>query len=76
MKAQRPETDLREVSRAQRRRPPPLSRFTAVAEPKAGMVAAYRSGGYSMKEIGDAFGAHYATVSRAVRRFEVLDCET
>jgi len=47
-----------------------------MAEPEAAMVAAYRSGGYSIKEIGDAFGAHYATVSRAVRRFEVLDCET
>ena len=77
MKAQLPDTDLREVPRAQRRRaPPPLAHFTAMADRRAGMAAAYRSGGYSMKEIGDAFGVHYATVSRAVRRSEVLDCKT
>jgi len=76
MKAQLPETDLREVPRAHwRRAPPPLSSFTAMADRQAGMPAAYRSGGYSMKEIGDAFGVHYATVSRAVRRAEVWACK-
>jgi len=34
------------------------------------MASAYGSGAYSMKEIGDFFGVHYMTVSRAVRRFE------
>jgi len=76
MKARLPETDLREVPRAQRRRaPPPLSSFTAMADRQAGMAAAYRSGGYSMNAIGDAFGVHYATVSRAVRRAEVWACK-
>ena len=34
------------------------------------MARAYASGAYSMKEIGDLFGVHYMTVSRAVRRLE------
>ncbi|MBP3974042.1 MarR family winged helix-turn-helix transcriptional regulator [Pseudoxanthomonas spadix] len=34
------------------------------------MLAAYRSGGYSMKEIGAYFGLHYSTVSRIVRAGE------
>jgi putative transposase len=32
------------------------------------IVAAYASGGYSMKAIGDHFGLHYSMVSRIVRR--------
>ena len=31
------------------------------------VAAAYASGGYTLKEIGDYFGLHYATVSRLVR---------
>ncbi|MFO7858262.1 MAG: helix-turn-helix domain-containing protein [Ectothiorhodospiraceae bacterium] len=34
------------------------------------MARAYRSGGYTMKAIAEHFGVHYATVSRAVRRYE------
>ena len=34
------------------------------------MARAYRSGAYTMSEIGEHFGVHYMTVSRAVRRFE------
>jgi hypothetical protein len=77
MRAQLSDTDLREVPRAQTRRaPPPLERFTDTEDRHAGMVAAYRTGAYSIKEIGDAFGAHYATVSRAIRRVEMSDCKT
>jgi len=77
MRAQLAETDLREVPRAQTRRaPPPLERFTYTDDRQAGMVAAYRTGAYSMKEIGDAFGVHYATVSRALRRAEMLGRKT
>jgi len=39
-------------------------------ERDAAMVQAYRSGLYTMKEIGEFFGVHYMTVSRAVRKFE------
>jgi predicted DNA-binding protein YlxM (UPF0122 family) len=31
------------------------------------MAAAYATGDYSMQEIADFFGVHYATVSRAVK---------
>jgi len=34
------------------------------------MARAFLSGGYTLKEIGDHFGVHYATMSRAVRRYE------
>jgi putative transposase len=34
--------------------------------PKIGMTAAYATGDYTMQQIADAFGVHYATVSRAV----------
>jgi DNA-binding CsgD family transcriptional regulator len=30
------------------------------------IVKAYRSGGYSLKEVGLFFGLHYATVSKIV----------
>lgn len=71
MRARLPDGDLREVPRAQRRAaPPPLKKFVKDAAPKRGMVAAYGTGAYSMKEIADAFGVHYATVSRAVRAAE------
>jgi len=32
-----------------------------------GIIAAYRSGGYSMKEIGDHFGVHYSSVSKIIK---------
>ena len=35
-----------------------------------GMARAYLSGAYTMKEIAQAHGVHYMTVSRAVRKFE------
>ncbi len=34
------------------------------------MASAYLSGAYTMAQIGQHFGVHYMTVSRAVRRFE------
>jgi putative transposase len=33
---------------------------------KSGMAAAYATGDYTLQQIADAFGVHYATVSRAV----------
>ena len=66
------ESDRQEVPRAQRR---------ALTEPLAwyrdrypvrddAMARAYLSGAYTMKEIAEAFGVHYMTVSRAVKKFE------
>lgn len=44
------------------------------------MARAYRCGDYTMKQIGEYFGVHYATASRAIRRQElrgnVSECKT
>ena len=34
------------------------------------MAEAYRSGHYTLAEVGDEFGASYATMSRAVKDYE------
>ncbi len=63
---------LEEVPQVQRRRSPqPLQGYARAHPDKhTAMVAAYRSGGYTMKAVADYFGVHYSTVSRAVRRAE------
>jgi putative transposase len=64
--------DIQEVPRMQRcPAAMPLGWHEAQHEQRdSGMVSAYRSGDYTMKEIADWFGVHYATVSRAVRKAE------
>lgn len=63
--------DLREVPRVQRRpRAKPIADYLAIPDRRQGMVAAYRAGGYTMQQIADTFGVHYATVSWAVRAAE------
>jgi putative transposase len=65
------ERDLREVPRVRRRPPPkPLAYFLRMRDRRQAMARAYRSGGYTMQQIADAFGVHYATVSRAVHAVE------
>lgn len=61
--------ELSEVPSSQRRGvPKSLEEYAQRGEYRnASMAQAYRSGGYSMKEIADYFGVHYSTVSRAVR---------
>jgi putative transposase len=45
----------------------PLAYYRANSDDKkAGMVAAYATGDYTMQKIADCFDVHYATVSRAV----------
>ena len=68
---QEPEA-LVEVPQVQRRpSAQPLSAYdSAYSDAYTAMVAAYRSGGYTMKAVADYFGVHYSTVSRAVRRAE------
>jgi putative transposase len=57
-----------EVPRAQRRpQAQPLSHFVnAYADPKEGMIQAYRSGDYTLAQVAQAFDVHYSTVSRAI----------
>ncbi|MCK9605913.1 MAG: transposase [Methylomonas sp.] len=59
---------LKEIPKAQRR---PLGQplhfyVETFPSPKVGMQKAYATGDYTMQQIADAFGVHYATVSRAV----------
>ena len=61
-----------EIPRAQRRAAaPPLAYFVARPVRNGAMAQAYATGCYSFKEIGQAFGLHYATVSRLVRAAEL-----
>jgi putative transposase len=59
---------IAEIPRAQRRAiAMPLTSYRdSIGDQKAAMAAAYASGDYTMQEIADCFGVHYATVSRAV----------
>lgn len=66
------EGDLNEVSRLQRR---PLAKPLAwyaeqFAKRDDAISQAYLSGHYSMKQIGEYFGLHYSTVSKAIKRCE------
>lgn len=50
---------------------PSLAHFSALStDRRTAMASAYATGCYSLKQIADAFGVHYATVSRAVRSVE------
>jgi putative transposase len=60
--------DLSEVPSSQRRGiPASLEEYDAKYERNEAIEGAYTSGGYTLKEIGDYFGLHYATVSRLAR---------
>jgi hypothetical protein len=62
--------DLSEIPAKQRRAPAKSLKHysTKVKERDAAIVAAYASGGYSMKEIGDHFSLHYSYISRIISR--------
>ncbi|WP_303905228.1 REP-associated tyrosine transposase [Thiohalomonas denitrificans] len=62
--------DLSEIPQKQRRTlPKPLHHYAKHFPGRdSALVAAYASGGYSMKEIGDHFGLHYSYVSRIISR--------
>ncbi len=64
--------ELSEIPSTQRRAlPKPLGHYSRkYQERNKGIIAAYRSGGYSMKEIGDHFGVHYSSVSKIIKADE------
>jgi DNA-binding MarR family transcriptional regulator len=68
----KPPDELCEVSKAHRRSvAKPLAQYRSTyVDRDVAMAEAYASGAYTMKEIGEFFGVHYMTVSRAVRRLE------
>lgn len=64
--------ELREVSKVQRRAVAlSLDQYQqSYPSRNEAMARAYRSGAYTMSDIGAHFGVHYMTVSRVVRQFE------
>ena len=68
----RPGAKLSEVPRKQRLpdRPTLEEIFADVATTDEGILKAYREHGYTMREIAEYLGVHYATVSRHLRRAE------
>ena len=67
--------DLSEIPRMQRRpKAKPLDYYVGLYKDKRrGMVEAYQTGDYTMKEIAAQFDVHYSTVSRAVKAAEEQD---
>ncbi|MGF1614976.1 MAG: hypothetical protein ACFCVA_14015 [Gammaproteobacteria bacterium] len=68
----KPPDELCEVSKAHRRSvAKPLEYYQSTyTDRNMALAKAYVTGAYTMKEIGDFFGVHYMTVSRALRAFE------
>lgn len=62
--------DLSEIPKRQRRKTSALSTYFKGKERDEGVAAAYYSGRYSQKEIGDYLGCHYSTVSRWLKKSE------
>jgi len=78
IKAPKEAGDLSEVPRMQRRvQAKPLSWYKAQCLSRnEGIVNAYQSGDYLMKQIAECFNVHYSTVSRVIKKAEMLDCKT
>ena len=62
--------ELSEIPSSQRRPAPrSLDEFERLARDRnSAIVNAYRSGGYTLKDIGDHFGLHYSTVSGNIKQ--------
>ena len=71
----RPGQSLRDIPKRQKQAAiRPLSFFAEQYPSRdAGMAQAYRSGHYTLTQVGEHFGVSYATVSRAVKREEARD---
>lgn len=74
----KPDEIVKEIPRIQRQGVrPSLDELFAEAPIDEAIAAAYREYGYTMKAIADYLGVHYATVSRRLRKQELLlDCKT
>jgi len=67
-----PDQSLDDIPKLQKMAPPkPLDYYQAkYSDRKLAMAEAYRSGHYTLAEVGKYFGVSYATVSRAVKAIE------
>jgi hypothetical protein len=64
----------REIPSKQRRpQAPALADFCALADRHDAMCKAHATGAYTLKDIAQAFGVHYSTVSRAVKAGRTAD---
>lgn len=74
-KAMDRQADLSEIPRAQRRPPAKPLQFyeEKYHDREQGMVAAYQTGDYTMKDIASFFNVHYSTVSRAIKKAESVN---
>ncbi len=72
------DTNLSEIPAAQKRTlPKPLKYYEKKYQDRnTAITNAYRSGGYSMEEVGDYFGLHYSRISRIVRDIEKANNKT
>ena len=63
--------ELSEAPKIQRRgKPKLLKEYAAItASRDEAVFMAYRSGGYTLKEIADYYGLHYSTISRIVKNY-------
>ncbi len=68
----KPNQELSGIPSARRRKiPKPLDHYSSMYRVRnEAIIAAYRSGGYSMKAIGDHFGVHYSSVSKIIKAGE------
>ncbi|MFW2372655.1 MAG: transposase [Gammaproteobacteria bacterium] len=66
-------SSLDEISRLQKRKIPKSLEYynSKYKDEKKAIVAAYLTGGYTLKEIGDYYGKHYSTISRLVKEHEM-----
>lgn len=67
-----PDQSLLDIPKPQKQSPPnPLAYSQqSYAERDKAMAMAYRRGHYTLTAVGKQFGVSYATVSRAVNKFE------
>ena len=68
-----PDQSLKDIPKPQKNCPiKPLNYYKErIKNRNRAMAEAYRSGHYTLYEIGDEFGVSYATVSRAVKEYEL-----
>lgn len=67
-----------EIPRPQRiKKPSSLDEiFVNAGDVPSGVLAAYRSGQFTMRQIADHLDVHYSTISRLIARCRLLDCKT
>lgn len=70
-----PDQSLQDIPKPQKQLPPkPFSYYEGKhLVQKRAMAEAYRSGHYTLQQVGEHFGVSYATVSRAVKALESRD---